>query len=205
MIFSSTNDVFDWMSEKTGERTFYLEFLNLHHTGEKLAFWLNAYSDLARILRSQPDVLRKMLMESPWRPSLVANVVIILLRAQEFEKDLVQRLVQGSWIAPQLAVSTGLISTGRQIATLEDSLDQLIARYQEYADNELGKHLMSVYAALKLIGSHRAVEFQNSTYFHEITPSEVAKDNWRHADNLRWVQLIQTQWDFWSAIDPIRD
>ena len=83
------------MSEKTGEWTFYLEFLNLHHTGEKAGFQLNAYSDLARTLRSQPDVLRKMLTESPWWSSLEANVVIILLRAQEFEKDLVQRLVQG--------------------------------------------------------------------------------------------------------------
>ncbi len=202
-MFSDTGEVFAWMHKKTGDGSFYLNLLNPRYVDKASEDWLPVFIELAHQLKAETDLVRQML-SSHWRPSLVATSVILLLRSRDFEKDVVQRLLKGSWIAPQLAVCIGLISLGQERAVLERHLNQLIVEHQANPDSELGKYLMSTYSALKFMGAQTAQEFENSPYFREVTPMVIDQHNWQNADNFTWLRLIGSLWEFWSAIPPIQ-
>jgi hypothetical protein len=201
-MFETPSQVFEWLEKRTEDSAYYLVLLNLDWGTKGEAFAIEVFSELAWLLKASPTVTKAM-FAAAWRPQLVANVVVILQQASEFTDDLMQPLIQGSWVAPQLAVGVALLASQQAVPTLEAYWDLLLNSSTH--DKWDGKQVMAIFSALRLVGSPQAQVFEGSPLFKQLTPTraELNRDNWRNADNLTWLALTQQQWDFWRKVAPV--
>lgn len=147
---------------------------------------LNRYSELALRLRESPEVIRTLIREPNWRPTLLGNALTILLRDPQFQNDLVWRLVNWTWVAPQVAVGIALVSDAALIPELEILLANTSGKSHP-------KTILSAYFALKLRGSEKAKQFETSLLYNELKAED--RDN--------CIEIAERHWNFWKNIKPV--
>ena len=168
--------------------TWYLPLLHPSADLPEVQSLLAKYRKLAVGLRTCPDFIRELISDRNWRPTLIGLAVVILLRAAEYQSDMVWRLVNWNWVAPQLAVAIAIVDQGRG--------EDLLRRVVEEANEESNpKIVMSAYSALSFVNSPIAAEFEGSELFEHLRKA----DAWDGS-----VAIAKRHWEFWNAIAPIQ-
>lgn len=111
-----------------------------------------------------------------------------MLRKRDLQADMIWRVENWNWAAPQLAVGIAMLDEGNGEKLLSESLNTA-------SEDSNPKTILSLYAALKFLGSPVAVAFERSPLFAVLTK----KDEWD-----RSVNIAETQWEFWRNIAPIK-
>jgi hypothetical protein len=184
---SNVRKVFDQLGKNKDGVPYHLHLLGLHFDGEEENV-LNKYKDIAVSLKDSPNVIKDLIRDPNWRPALVGNAVVMLLKATDLQKDLIWRLENGSWVSPQLAVGIALIDEG----FAEKEMYRIIKNAVEKSNP---KTIMSAYSCLKFLKSKYATEFENTDVF-EIWKE---KDSWDNSS-----KIAEQHWDFWKNIEPIK-
>ncbi len=184
---SNVRKVFDQLGKNKDGVPYHLHLLGLHFDGQEESV-LSKYNDLALSLKDSPKIIKHLIRDPNWRPTLVGNAVVMLLKAHSLQKDLIWRLENGSWVSPQLAVGIKLIDDG----FAEKEMERLIEISTEESNP---KTIMSAYSCLKFLGSKYATEFENTDAF-EIWKE---KDSWDNS-----FQIAEQHWNFWKHIEPIK-
>ncbi len=166
---------------------YYLHLLNLNFGDNKdeQEISLNKFGLLALFLKRKPRTVRKLIKCFNWRAVLVGNAVVILLRAKEFQKDLIWRLENETWVSPQIAAGIALLDDG----LAEKELQRIIETATEESNP---KTIMSAYISLKFLGSRFANDFEKTELFKILK----AKDY----DNS--IGIAEHHWNFWKTIEP---
>jgi hypothetical protein len=165
----------------------YLPLLNLYWSEEGQETGIERLRKLAIGVKDSPNFIRELIRDKNWRPTVLGNAIVILLRAKEFQKDLIWRLENGSWVAPQIAVAIALLNDG----LAENELNKII----ESASKESNpKSIMSAYSSLKFLKSKSAEEFEKTELFEVLKE----KDSWNNS-----IRIAEEQWNFWKDIKPI--
>lgn len=185
--FSNTKEVFDYLGLNSQGVPFYLHLLNLYwgEDGKDLA--MKKYRDLASKLKDSPEIISELIRDINWRPTLVGNATVILLRGKEFRKDLFWRLENGSWVAPQIAVGIALLNAN----SVEKELNKIIKNASEESNP---KTIISAYSSLKFLESEIANEFEKTTLFEALKE----KDSWDNS-----IKIAEQHWNFWKDVEPI--
>ncbi len=167
---------------------YYLHLLNLNFgdNEEEKEASLNKFRLLALYLKRKPRTIRKLIKCFNWRSVLVGNAVVILLRAKEYQKDLIWRLENETWVSPQLAVGIALLDDG----LAEKELHRII---ETATEESYPKTIMSAYISLKFLESPFANDFEKTDLFKILK----AKDY----DNS--IGIAEHHWNFWKNIEPI--
>jgi hypothetical protein len=170
-VFDTRNDVFDWLIEKTASPTFHLKLL--HGKKGHLPEFAAIFRECAFLMTPYPQTTRSLLLQglAGWRGHLVGNMIAILQNMPTFETDQALSLIGGSWVAPQLAAGIALTTQGQAMPLLEAFLELAIE------DQHLlfPKSMLSAYATLKLVGSQKADEFEQTERFTQLQASD--RDN----------------------------
>ena len=185
--FSSIKEVFEYLGLSSQGVPYHLHLLTLYwgEDGEELT--MNKYRNLAIALKNSHAIISQLICDLNWRPTLIGNAVVILLRAKEFSKDLIWRLENGTWVAPQVAVGIALLDDG----LVEKELQRIIENASETSNP---KTIMSVYSALKFLESKITNEFQQTKLFEVLKE----KDSWDNS-----IKIAERHWEFWKNIKPI--
>lgn len=185
-MFTSTKDVIRWLGTDSKRVPYYLHLLNLKWSSEGIDYDLNRYSELAMQLKENPEVIRALIRDPEWRPTLIGNALTILLKDSRFQNDLIWRLVNWTWVAPQVAAGIAIVSDALSIPELE----MLLANA---SDESNPKTVLSAYSALKLCGSYKAKQFETTQLYNALN----AKDQ----DNC--IEKVERHWNFWRNVKAI--
>jgi hypothetical protein len=171
------------------EVPYYLYLLNLNFGGSeaKKEIFLNKFKQLASDLKRKPKTIKKLIVSANWRPTLVGNAVAILLKENKFHDNMIWRLENRSWVAPQLAVGIALLDKG----TGEKKLQKIISDATEESNP---KAIISAYSSLKFLESKSANEFEQTKLY------EMLKEKDRWDDSIR---IATEHWNFWKNTKPI--
>lgn len=168
---------------------YYLPLLNLYweeEEGEEEFF--KDFRKYAISVKDSTKFIGNLIKDINWRPTLMGNAIVILLRAKEFQKDMIWRLEKGSWVSPQLAVGIALIDDG----FAETELIRIIGNASEESNP---KTIMSAYSSLKFIESEFANHFEKTELFLILKE----KDAWDNS-----TEIAKQHFEFWKNIEPIK-
>lgn len=185
--FSSTKEVFGYLGVNSQGVPYHLHLLNLYWGEDGEEATMNKYRNLAIALKNSPDIISQLICDLNWRPTLVGNAIVILLRANIFQKDLLWRLENESWVAPQIAVGLALLNDG----LAEKELLRIIESASEESNP---KAIMSAYSSLKFLKSKVANDFQQTELFEILK----VKDSWDHS-----IKIAEQHWEYWKNIKPV--
>ncbi len=104
------NVVLRWLGRDSAGAAYHLAPLNLTWSSAGVEADLAVFEGVARRLSSDPELWSVLLKEPNWRFTLVGCVCLLVQGSREHFADLSWRLEQGSWVAPQLAVTMGLLN-----------------------------------------------------------------------------------------------
>ena len=184
-----TKQLLKWIHENKNIISLYKYLLNLSWQPEEKDIVLDRLRLYAIELKERPHLIKELIRgEGGWRPTLVGNAIAILLRAREFESDLIWRLSNWSWVAPQVAAGIAILSG----PSTEKDLEPLLKNAMEESDPKI---VLSTYSALKFIGSPLAEEFESGQIFKTL------KDK----DRDSCLEIARTHWNFWKEVEPIAD
>ena len=150
-------------------------------------FAMKKYKSLATKLKYSPSTISDLIRDVNWRPTLVGNATVILLQAKQFQKDLIWRLENGSWVSPQIAVAIALLNDG----FAEEELNRIIENASEESNP---KTIMSAYSSMKFLENNIAEDFSKTKIFDVLKE----KDSWDDS-----ITIAEEHWDFWKDIEPI--
>jgi len=184
---SNIKEVFDYLGLNSQGVPLYLHLLNLYWGEDGRDPVMEKYKNLAIMLKDSPELISELIRDENWRPTLVGNAIAILLRAKEFQKDLVWRLENGNWVAPQIAVALAILN--------DDFAEKELKRIIENVSEESNpKTIMSAYSSLKFLESKIANEFEKTKLFEVLKQ----KDSWDNS-----IEVAEQHWNFWKDIEPI--
>jgi hypothetical protein len=167
-MFHHMSDVFDWLIEKTGDKSFYVRLFKGNIRNKKEVAPI--FRECACLMTSYPDTTRALLQGhyGGWRGAGVGNMIVILQQTYIFEVEQVLSIMGGPLAAPQLAAGFALTTQGQSIPLLEAFLEMGIEeKYQQYPTG-----ILSAYAALKLLGSEKANEFERTSTFADLQAAD---------------------------------
>lgn len=174
--------------EDTPLNTWYVPPLHPNFNGVRGLELLSKYRRLAAGLRESPEFVRELILDKNWRPTLMGVIVVILLRACEYQADMAWRLANRNWVAPQLAVGIALVDQGNGV--------DLVRKIVENATEESNpKVVMSAYCALSFMESPLALEFETSPLFENLKNADAYDGS---------IGIAKRHWDFWNTIEPIQ-
>ncbi len=182
-------EVFEWLGEGLGPST-YLWLLRPRRD-ERTDLVLANLRIVAARLRDQPTSWSELIRAQDWRPTLVGCCAILVMREGSFLDDLLYRFREGSWVSPQLAVALAIVHPNEARAEFESEI-------RAHTASARIKEIFSAYAALRILRSEVAREFEASDLFqHTRTESAVPSD----ATNISRIaeSSVQGMWDFWSS------
>lgn len=166
----------------------YLPPLHPNFKGTEGQELLRNYHTLGHGLRRFPEFVQELVRGKNWRPTLIGVIVVILLRAVEYQADMAWRLANWSWVAPQLAVGIAIVDQGQG-----EYLVRGIVR--EATEESNPKVVMSAYTALSFMNSPIAAEFEASPLFEHLKKADAWGDS---------ISIAKRHWDFWNTIEPIQ-
>jgi hypothetical protein len=122
----------------------------------------------------------EIIRDASWRHSLAGCTCLLVSSRREFFDDLCFRFREGSFIAPQIAVTLGLLHRSAARSFLESALDDPALRGRP-------KQAVSAHQVLQCLGGQpkHDVTFKDGT--------TLDRDDARIAE-----QVAVKHWDFWS-------
>ena len=168
---------------------YYLYLLNLNfgENEQEKESSLNKFRQLAFELKNRPRIVKKLILSENWRPALVGNATALFSGNKTFQKDLIWRLENGNWVAPQIAVGIALLDEGNA----KKELGRIIENASEDSNP---KTVISTYSSLKFLESRIASEFEKTKMFEFLKE----KDSWDNS-----ITIATEHWNFWKNIKPI--
>ncbi len=149
-----------------GDPILSLALLKLPPEERERARALGRLRDFARTLDHSPNLLRGLIRHESWNYALAGGALALVTPAACFAPDLVWRIEQGTWAAPQLAAyvallghpdTEGLLSLALATATIDST----------------PKTILSCYAALDHLGSRAARDFAERPLFRTLAANDL--------------------------------
>ena len=176
----TTDDLWSAL-EQAGATARYSKLLHLV-TIEGLA----PFFEVAPRVMQKPDIIAPLILEPNWRVTLSGTALAVLVWSERLVQPMIERLVQGSWVAPQLAAGIAfLLGDTADLSPLR----QLLESCKSTSDP---KTVMSAYAALALKHDPAARTFERTELFSML---------WR-LDDVRCYQLAARWHGIWSVAGP---
>jgi hypothetical protein len=170
-MFQTIDDVYTWLFDRTDGEYGPFSFIGGYaRSGAFMKKRAPLIKEFAHLMRSYPDLIYEMFRWGS-RTELIANVIVIVEQLSEFEEQQALGIIRGSWVAPQLAAGFALTTDGTSIPVLEAYLSLTLDEQQV----QYPKQILSTYAALKLLGSKKADEFDQRPLFTEFLKAD--RDN----------------------------
>jgi hypothetical protein len=149
---------------------------------------LNRLRTLADGLKESSDFIRRLIRDENWRPVVIGNAIAMLLRRTDFQADMIWRLRNWNWAAPQLAVGIAKLDKGNGEKALVKILESA-------TEESVPKTVMSTWCSLRFIGSKSASEFQSTDIFQKLAEAD---RKWDDSE-----RITESQWRFWNRVEPI--
>jgi hypothetical protein len=137
-----------------------------------------------RVLR-KPELVAPLIRDGNWRVTVVGTVVAVFVRSERLAAPMVERLVQGSWVAPQLAAGIAFLPGDADLSPLRRVLENCHPASDP-------KTVMSAYAALALKHDAAASSFESTWHFSTF---------WK-LDEVRCYELAARWRGIWSVAGP---
>jgi len=173
--------VFDWLGIDAKRVPYYLHPLNLVWSNEGVEHDLQVYRRVAELLAAEPVYWAEIIRESSWRHSLAGCVCLLSSRRHEFFDDLCYRFRAGSFVAPQIAVTLGLLHGPADRPFFELVLNDPALRRSP-------KQAVSAHRVLLRLGAQPPYDISVSSW------SDFERDDAMVAD-----KAVVEHWDFWSS------
>lgn len=138
---------------------------------------LEPFFQVAAAVRARTELVSPLIADPNWRITLVGTALAVLIRAKPLAVPMIQRLVDGSWVAPQLAA--GIASLPQDESNLEP-LRRLLAESTAESDP---KTVLSAHSALSLLNDPVARQFDGGAVFAELWNRDTARC---HQIAMRW-------------------
>lgn len=173
--------VFDWLGLDARNVPYYLHPLNLVWSDEGVEHDLQIYRRVAGLLAADPAYWGEIIREASWRHCLAGCACLLASRRREFYDDLCHRFLAGSFIAPQIAVTLGLLHAAPARPFFESALDDPVLQR----------------SAKQAVSAHRVLLRLGTLPRHDIVVdlwTEFERDDAMIAD-----KVVSEHWSFWSS------
>ncbi len=172
--------VFEWLGTDSKGVPFYLHPLNLVWSDAGVEHDMELYRRVAARLAVDSAYWAEIIRADSWRHSLAGCTCLLANRRHEFFDELCSRFRAGSFIAPQIAVTLGLLHGSMARPFFESILDEPTLRGRP-------KQAVSAHRVLLRLDAHP---------IHDIN-IEAWRD-FEHDDALIADKAVAKHWDFWS-------
>ena len=173
--------VFDWLGLDSKRVPYYLHPLNLVWSDEGVEHDLQIYRRVADLLAADSAYWAEIVRESSWRHCLAGCTCLLASRRHEFYDDLCYRFRAGSFVAPQIAVTLGLLHGAGARSFFESALD-------EPAFRRSPKQAVSAHRVLLHLGAQPRHDVSLNSW------TEFERDDALLAD-----KVVSEHWSFWSS------
>lgn len=173
--------VFEWLGKDSKGVPYYLHPLNLVWSDAGVGHDLAIYRRVAEQLAADQQYWAEIIRDASWRHSLAGCTCLLAIRYHAFFDDLCYRFRAGSFVAPQLAVTLGLLHGSSARAVFESVLGDAALRAHP-------KQAVSAHRVLLRLGVQPA---------HDI--SVEAWRDFEHDDAMVADEVVAEHWGFWSA------
>ena len=172
--------IFDWLGVDSKGVSYHLHPLNLVWSDAGVEHDLQVYRRVADLLSTDKTYWAQIIREPNWRYSLAGCTCLMASRRCEFFDELCYRFREGSFVAPQVAVTLGLLHGAAARSFLERFLD-------DPAIKQRPKQAVSAHQVLARLGLEPAqkVSVESWTGFE--------RDDAMTADS-----VVSAHWRFWS-------
>ncbi len=173
--------VFEWLDLDAKGVPYYLHALNLVWSEGGVEHDLQIYRRVAGLLAADPAYWAEIIREASWRHCLAGCACLLASRRREFYDDLCYRFRAGSFVAPQIAVTLGLLHSAAARSCFESALDERAFRR----------------SPKKAISAHRVLLRLGVQPRHDIVV-----DSWtgfERDDALTADEIVSEHWSFWSS------
>jgi hypothetical protein len=172
--------VFEWLGNDSKGVPYYLHSLNLVWSNSGADHDIDHYRRVADKLAAEPAYWAEIIRDASWRHSLAGCTCLLASRRHEFFDELCHRFRAGSFIAPQIAVTLGLLHGSTARSFFESVLDEPKLRNHP-------KQAVSAHRVLKRLGAQPAQDV-----------SIEAWHGFEHDDATTADEVVADHWDFWS-------
>jgi hypothetical protein len=173
--------VFEWLGAETNGVPHYLRTLNLVWSDEDVEHDLAIYRRVAERLAGEPAYWAEIIRESSWRHCLVGCACLLASARHEFFDDLCYSFRAGSFVAPQIAVTLGLLHASKARPFFESVLEESALR-------RAPKQAVSAHRVLSCLGADPA---------HHISVN--IWSGFERSDAMVAEKVVAEQWHFWSS------
>jgi len=173
--------VFDWLGLDAKGVPYYLHPLNLVWSDEGVDHDMQIYHRVAGLLAADPAYWAEIIREASWRHCLAGCACLLASRRHDFYDDLCYRFRGGSFVAPQIAVTLGLLHAAAARPFFESALD-------EPAFRRSPKQAVSAHRVLLCLGAQPR--------------HDIAVDSWaqfERDDAMIADKVVSEHWGFWSS------
>lgn len=173
--------VFDWLGLDVKGVPYYLHPLNLVWSDEGVEQDLRVYRRVADLLAADPAYWAEIIREASWRHCLAGCACLLASRKHAFHEELCHRFRAGSFVAPQIAVTLGLLHAAAARLFFESALDDPVLRR----------------SPKQAISAHRVLLRLGVQPHHNI-----AVDSWsefERSDAMVADKVVSDHWSFWSG------
>lgn len=172
------NKVLEWLGNDSKGGPYYLHPLNLVWSNEGVEHDLKLYRQVADKLAADHDYWAEIIRAASWRHSLVGCTCLLVSSRHDFLDDLYFRFREGSFIAPQIAVTLGLLHGSAARPFLESVLNDPALRSRP-------KQVVSAHRVLLRLGAQ--------------AKHEISFEAWRDQDDAMVAeQVVAKHWEFWA-------
>ena len=172
---------FEWLGNDPKGVPYYLHPLNLVWSDAGVEHDMELYRRVADQLAGDPTYWGEIIRDPAWRHSLAGCTCLLASRRHEFFDELCYRFRSGSFVAPQIAVTLGLLHTAAARLFFDSVLDEPALRRSP-------KQAVSAHRVLSRLGAQPA---------HDI--SVEAWRDFEHDDAMIADKVVAAHWDFWSS------
>lgn len=173
--------VFEWLGSDSKGVPYYLHPLNLVWSDAGVEHDLEIFRGVAERLADDQAYWAEIIRDAAWRHSLAGCTCLLASRRHEFFDELCYRFRAGSFVAPQIAVTLGLLHASSARPFFEWVLDE----------PELRGH------PKQAVSAHRVLLRLGAQPVHDISV-----ETWRdfeHDDAMVADKVVAAHWDFWSS------
>jgi hypothetical protein len=146
---------------------------------------LEPFFEVAPRVMHKPEIIAPLVLDRNWRVTLIGTALAVLVRSERLLTPMVEALVQGSWVGPQLAAGIASLPGDADLSPLRRVLENCSPASDP-------KTVMSAYAALALKHDAAASSFESTGRFSTF---------WK-LDDVRCYQLAARWRGVWSVAGP---
>jgi hypothetical protein len=173
--------VFEWLGNDSKGVPYYLHPLNMVWSDTGVEHDLELYRRVADRLAGDATYWGEIIRDASWRHSLAGCTCLLASRHHEFFDELCYRFRSGSFVAPQIAVTLGLLHAAAARPFFESVLDEPALRRSP-------KPAVSAHRVLLRLGAKPR--------------HDIAVDSWtgfERDDAMVADEVVCEHWSFWSS------